>query len=103
MDSLNNFVFSTCSRIHRGKKTVKKKGVEYHHGPGKVRRVVGGGQKRRRRGTCIADYFSPPPFSIHVHTLAHVHTHTHMQAHTHAHRHTSTRAHTHTHTHSDNQ
>ena len=76
MDSLNNFVFSTCSRIHRGKKTVKKKGVEYHHGPGKVRRVVGGGQKRRRRGTCIADYFSPPPFSIHVHILAHICTHT---------------------------
>ena len=67
------------------KKTVKKKGVEYHHGPGKVRRVVGGGQKRRRRGTRIADYFSPPPFSIHVHILAHIctHMHTHMYTHTH--------------------
>ena len=54
MNSLNNFVFSTCQRTH-GKKTVKKKGVEYHHGPGKVKRVIGGGQKKGRRGTCIAD------------------------------------------------
>ena len=82
MNSLNNFVFSTCSRIHREKKTVKKKGVEYHHGPGKVRRVVGGGQKRGRRGTRIADYLSPPPFSIHVHTLAHMHAHTCTHTHT---------------------
>ena len=37
------------------KKNVKKKGVEYHHSPGKVRKVVGGGQKKGRRGTCIAD------------------------------------------------
>ena len=37
------------------KKKVKKKGVEYHHGPGNVRRVVGGGQKKGSRGTCIAD------------------------------------------------
>ena len=37
------------------KKKVKKKGVEYHHGPGKVRRVVGGGQRKGSRGTCIAD------------------------------------------------
>ena len=83
MDSLNNFGFSTCSRTHGEKKTVKKKGVEYHHGPGKVRRVVGGGQKRRRRGTRIADYFSPPPFSIHVHILAHICTHMHTHTHTH--------------------
>ena len=55
MNSLNHFVFSTRPGTHRGKKTVKKKGVEYHHGPGKVRRVIGGGQKKGRRGTCIAD------------------------------------------------
>ena len=62
MNSLNNFVFSTRPRTHEKKKTkkktkknVKKKGVEYHHGPGKVRRVVGGGQKKGSRGTCIAD------------------------------------------------
>ena len=56
MNSLNHFVFSTRPGTHgKKKKTVKKKGVEYHHGPGKVRRVVGGGQKKGRRGTCIAD------------------------------------------------
>ena len=54
MNSLNNFFFSTSPRTH-GKKTVKKKGVEYHHGPGKVRRVVEGGEKKGRKGTCIAD------------------------------------------------
>ena len=55
MNSLNNFVFSTRPRTHEKKKKVKKKGVEYHHGPGKVRRVVGGGQRKGSRGTCIAD------------------------------------------------
>ena len=61
MNPLNNFVFSTRPRTHEKKKTkknkknVKKKGVEYHHGPGKVRRVVGGGQRKGSRGTCIAD------------------------------------------------
>ena len=41
--------------MEKKKKNAKKKGVEYYHGPGKVRRVVGGGQKKGRRGTCIAD------------------------------------------------
>ena len=41
--------------MEKKKKNAKKKGVEYYHGPGKVRRVVGGGQKKGRKGTCIAD------------------------------------------------
>ena len=45
MNSLNNFVFSTRPRTHEKKKKVKKKGVEYHQSPGKMRVV---GEERRK-------------------------------------------------------
>ena len=76
MDSLNNFGFSTCSRTHGEKKTVKKKGVEYHHGPGKVRRVVGGGQKRGGEGQGMLTT-SPLLHSVYMCTYLHTYAHTH--------------------------
>ena len=49
------FFYTPRDTQEKKKKTVKKNGVEYHHGPGKVRRMVAGGQKEGRRGTCVAD------------------------------------------------
>ena len=86
MNSLNNFFFSTSPRTH-GKKTVKKKGVEYHQSPGKMR-VVEGGEKEGGEGHALLSSSPLLHSSTHVHTLAHVHTCKHKHTHTHAHTHT---------------